>query len=323
MTEPEKTPTVPLEIESPKPYMKQPFIEELFVIPSKINMFEEKFETSPDSLLITIIDPDDQPMWSSTRIVTPTPSSAIVQLPIPNSFVIKGTITTWNEIGEAFISRYLSSAKFKRLLNEIHNFHQLAHKTFVDAWLRLKKMLLICYGHGLTKGTIIQILYHGLDDPTQGILNAGGIFIYKPPNEAFKFLEDKILLKLDFSKECHISPKLKTVVSACGSNTYSNHVILIEKFEALATKIDYEFLIIRKELKEMQDGRRDNHASQIYMSDDMPMCDPMEANYMSSHVGDEELNAFVGIGNEVLKEKEIKKDDMGSPKEPNKERKLN
>ncbi|GKF31406.1 hypothetical protein Tco_0101204, partial [Tanacetum coccineum] len=30
-------------------------------------------------------------MWSSTRIVAPTPSSAIVQLPISNNFHIKGT----------------------------------------------------------------------------------------------------------------------------------------------------------------------------------------------------------------------------------------
>ncbi|GKD97263.1 hypothetical protein Tco_1381160 [Tanacetum coccineum] len=52
-------------------------------------------------------------------------------------------------------------------------------------------MLRTCYGHGLTKGTIIQIFYHGLDDPTQGILDAGGIFLYNTPNEAFKILEDK------------------------------------------------------------------------------------------------------------------------------------
>ncbi|GJZ82964.1 hypothetical protein Tco_0648137 [Tanacetum coccineum] len=51
----------------------------------------EKFETPPDSPPIIVIDPDDQPMWSSTRNVTPTPSSAIIQLPISNNFHIKGT----------------------------------------------------------------------------------------------------------------------------------------------------------------------------------------------------------------------------------------
>ncbi|GKE05980.1 reverse transcriptase domain-containing protein [Tanacetum coccineum] len=306
----------------------------------------EKFETPPDSPPVIVIDPDDQPMWSSTRIVAPTPSSAIVQLPISNNFHIKGThmqmirdnqfdgrirsdphrhvadfleisnlfqygenqeeavmlrtfpfslsgeaktwlnelnegtITSWNELREAFISRYFSPAKFKRLLNEIHSFHQFNHKTFVDAWLRLKEMLRTCYGHGLTKGTIIQIFYHGLDNPTQGILDARGIFLYKTVNEAFKILEDKVLLKLDFSNDSQKDPKPKTIVFAGGSNVDSDHEILMENFEALATKIDSKFLIIRKELKDMQDGHRDNQASQIYMKDDTPICEPHETKYV-------------------------------------------
>nr|GEV29445.1 reverse transcriptase domain-containing protein [Tanacetum cinerariifolium] len=51
----------------------------------------EKFETSPDSPPVIVIDSDDQLMWSSTMTVAPTPSSAIVQLPISNNFRIKGT----------------------------------------------------------------------------------------------------------------------------------------------------------------------------------------------------------------------------------------
>ncbi|GJS30285.1 hypothetical protein Tco_0490905 [Tanacetum coccineum] len=89
-----------------------------------------KFETLPDSPPITVIDPDDQPMWSSTRNVAPTPSSAIFQLPI-------------------------------------HNFH-------------IK------------------------DDPTQEILDAGGIFLFNTPNEAFKILEDKDDVKT--IKEDEIEP---------------------------------------------------------------------------------------------------------------------
>ncbi|GJX63830.1 reverse transcriptase domain-containing protein [Tanacetum coccineum] len=197
----------------------------------------------------------------------------------------EGTITSWNNLSEAFISRYFSPVKFKRLLNEIHSFHQLDNETPIDAWIRLKSMLHTCYGHGLTKGTIIQIFYHGLDDPTKRILDAGGMFLYNTSNEAFKILEDKVLLKLDFSGESQNDPKPKTVVSAGGSNINDDHAILMEKFEALATKIDSEFLKIRKELKEMRDCRRDNHASQIYMKDDTPMCEPHEANYVQGYHG--------------------------------------
>ncbi|GJY27136.1 hypothetical protein Tco_0401862 [Tanacetum coccineum] len=196
---------------------------------------KKKFETPLDSPPITIIDPDDKPMWLSTRTVDPSPSSAIIQPPIPNNFRIK-------------------------------------------AWLRIKEMLRTCYGHGLTKGTIMQIFYRGLDDPTQEILVAEGICLYNTPNEALKILEDKALLKLDFSKDNQRNPKVKTIVSAGGSNINSDHAILMDKFKTLATKFDSEILIIKKELKEMRDGHRDNHGSDIYMKDDMPMCEPHESN---------------------------------------------
>nr|GEY68273.1 reverse transcriptase domain-containing protein [Tanacetum cinerariifolium]GEY68274.1 reverse transcriptase domain-containing protein [Tanacetum cinerariifolium] len=139
-------------------------------------------------------------------------------------------------------------------------------------------MLRTCYGHGLTKGAIVQTFYHGSDDPTQGILDARGIFLYNTLNEAFKILKDKVLLKLDFSKDPHIKPKPKIIVSAGGRNINPNYTILMEKLESLATKIDFEFFI-RKDLKEIRDGRRGHDASQIYMSDDTPMCNPLEENY--------------------------------------------
>jgi hypothetical protein len=201
---PDKTPVLLLEIKSPKPYPKPPFIDELFVV---IDIFEEKVKTPPDSTTINVVDPDDQPMWSSTRTIAPTPSSAIIQSPFPNNFHIKGThmqmirenqfdgrirsdphrhiaefleisslfqygknqeelvklrafpfslsreakiwlnelnegtITTCEEMREAFVSKYFSPSKFKRLLNDIHNFQQLDHETLVDAWLRIKDIL--------------------------------------------------------------------------------------------------------------------------------------------------------------------------------------
>ncbi|GKA79888.1 reverse transcriptase domain-containing protein [Tanacetum coccineum] len=286
-------------------------------------------------------------MWSSTRTVALTPSSAIIQHPISDNFCIKGThmqmiqdnqfdgrirsdphrhiydfleisslfrygenqeeavmlrtfpfslceeskiwlnelnkgtFTLWNEMREAFISRYYSPTKFKRLLNDICNFYQLGNETLVEAWIRLKEMLRACYGHGLTRGTIIQMFYRGLDGPTQGILDAVGIFLYNTLNEAFQFLEDKVLLKLDFLGEFQIIPK--TVVSAVRSNIDSYHAILMEKFEYLVRKIDSEFLIIRKEIKEMRDDRRDNHALDDYLKDDTPMYEPNEANYVKRY----------------------------------------
>ncbi|GJU85545.1 hypothetical protein Tco_1293091 [Tanacetum coccineum] len=273
-----------------------------------------KFETPPDSPPLTVIDPDDQPMWSNTWTVAPTPSSAIIQLLISNSFHIKGThmqmihdnqfdgriqsyphrhVTDFLEISNLFQygENQEEAVMLRTFLFSLSGeakicFHQLDHETLVDAWLRMKEMLRTCYRHGLTKGMIIQIFYRGLDDITQGILDARGIFLYKTSNEAFKILEDKILLKLDFSKESQFSRKPKTVVSTGGSNINPDHDILMEKFETLQTKIDSEFLMIKKELKEMRDGRSNdegNYASDYYVKVDRPMYEPHEANYVQGY----------------------------------------
>ncbi|GJR70671.1 hypothetical protein Tco_0016736 [Tanacetum coccineum] len=224
----------------------------------------EKFKTPPDSPPITVIDPDDQPMWSSTRTVALTHSSAIVQRPLPNNFRIKGThmqmirdkkfdgrirsdphrhvagfleISSLYQYGENHGDAVMLRTFPFSLSGEAKTcFHQLGHETLVEAWLRIKEMLRTCYGYDLTKGVIVQIFYHGLDDPTQEILDAGGIFLYKTPNEAFKILDDKVLLKLNFLKDSQINPNPKTVISASGNNINSDHDLFMEKFEALATK---------------------------------------------------------------------------------------
>nr|GEX64519.1 reverse transcriptase domain-containing protein [Tanacetum cinerariifolium] len=97
------------------------------------------------------------------------------------------SITSWEQMRKAFINKFFSPSLFNRLLLEIRNFSQLVCESLTDAWLRLKSMLRKCHGHGLAKGAIIQIFYHGLDKPTQGILDitVGGIFLYKTPNQAF------------------------------------------------------------------------------------------------------------------------------------------
>ncbi|GKD74740.1 reverse transcriptase domain-containing protein [Tanacetum coccineum] len=111
----------------------------------------------------------------------------------------EGTIETWDELRTAFISRFFPPALFDRLLEEIRAFSQHENESLTDAWLRMKEMLRNCHGHNLSKGNIIKIFYHGLNEITQEVLNAavGGIFLYKTPNQAYQLLEEKVLLKFD------------------------------------------------------------------------------------------------------------------------------
>nr|GEV13096.1 reverse transcriptase domain-containing protein [Tanacetum cinerariifolium] len=111
------------------------------------------------------------------------------------------SITSWDQMRRVFINKFFPPSLFNCLLLEIRNFSQDICESLTEAWLRLKNMHRKCHGTGLTKGAIIQIFYHGLDKPTQEILDitAGGIFLYKSSNQAFQFLEDKVLFKLDWS----------------------------------------------------------------------------------------------------------------------------
>ncbi|GKC49259.1 reverse transcriptase domain-containing protein [Tanacetum coccineum] len=131
------------------------------------------------------------------------------------------SITSWEQIRRAFINRFFPPSLFNRLLLEIRNFSQLVCESLTDAWLRLKSMLRKCHGHGLTKGAIIQIFYHGLDEPTQAILDvtAGGIFLYKSPNQAFQLLEDKVLFNHDWPIKSKNEHHQKSVAFADGSNS--------------------------------------------------------------------------------------------------------
>ncbi|GJW60669.1 hypothetical protein Tco_0110004 [Tanacetum coccineum] len=92
------------------------------------------------------------------------------------------------------------------------------------------------------KGNIIKIFYHGLSEITQEVLNAaaGGIFLYKIPNQAYQLLEDKVLLKLDWAKNLKTkSPLLKTVAFA---DEAENMLVEVGKFTFLA-----DFIILEME----------------------------------------------------------------------------
>ncbi|GKD21584.1 reverse transcriptase domain-containing protein [Tanacetum coccineum] len=179
------------------------------------------------------------------------PSSLVGEAKIWFNELSPGVITTWEEMRQAFISWFFPPAMFDRLIEEIRG-----------------------------RGTIIQIFYHRLDEPTQAILDAGGIFLYKTPNEAHQLLEDRVLLKLDWSKDNKTKPLRKTVAFAEGGENSP----LLEKMEALTTRIDSQFKEIRGDMKEMRDGCKKcggPHPSSD--CDDKPLGGPKEeeANYAS------------------------------------------
>ncbi|GKA04114.1 hypothetical protein Tco_0676895, partial [Tanacetum coccineum] len=122
-----------------------------------------------------------------------------------------------------------------------------------------------------------------LDEPTQAILDvtAGGIFLYKSPNQAFQLLEDKVLFNLDWSTKSQNEHQRKFVSFADGSDSNTDNSRFMEKLKAMDSQIislNEELQDIRNKYNELREG----NASINHMNDDTPMCECQEVNYIQS-----------------------------------------
>ncbi|GJU57331.1 hypothetical protein Tco_1235097 [Tanacetum coccineum] len=204
---------------------------------------------------------DDEPMWAADRVVTLTPGSAITIPETINAFAIK--------------------ALFDRLLEEIRAFSQHENGTLTDAWLRVKEMLRNFHGRNLSKGNIIKIFYHGLNEITQEVLNSTAsffllvcFFLYKTPDQAYQLLKDNVLLKLDWAKNQKPKSSFKKTVAFAnkGSSKYDIDKIMAQ-MDAMTMKMDALY-------KEMQSNS--NHSIPEYDKDDKPVSPEAKAKFMQT-----------------------------------------
>ncbi|GJT08226.1 hypothetical protein Tco_0842688 [Tanacetum coccineum] len=198
-------------------------------------MPEEDVETKQ-----IILDLDDQPMWESAKTVAPTPNSAIIQFDVDDNFVINSTHL--NMIRENKFDDYLRA----------------------DSHDHIREFLVICnmFRYDETQSEAVKLLifpfslcdkakmwFNELNEesitsweqmrkayePTQGILDetAGGIFLYKSPNQAFQFLDDKFLFKLDWSTKSQNEHHRKSVSFADESDSNTDNSLFMEKLKAM------------------------------------------------------------------------------------------
>ncbi|GJZ71022.1 reverse transcriptase domain-containing protein [Tanacetum coccineum] len=101
-------------------------------------------------------------------------------------------------------------------------------------------------------GNIIKIFYHSLSKITQEVLNAlaGGIFLYKTPNQAYQLLEDKVLLKLDCAKNQKTKSTLKkTIAFADEGSSNSDTDKLMARMDAMTQKMDAQYKELQSNAK--------------------------------------------------------------------------
>ncbi|GKB14037.1 hypothetical protein Tco_0847960 [Tanacetum coccineum] len=112
-------------------------------------------------------------------------------------------------------------------------------------------------------------------------VTAGGIFLYKSPNQAFQFLEDKVLFEHYWPIKSKNEHQRKSVALVDGSNSDNDNSRFIEKLKAmdsLIISLNEELQDIRNKYNELREG----NASKTHLNDDTPMCERHEVNYIQS-----------------------------------------
>ena len=102
-----------------------------------------------------------------------------------------GTITTWNDLAQKFLTKFFPPAKSAKLRNDITSFLQDDAESLYEAWERYKELMRKCPHHGLPVWFQVQTFYNGLMGNVQTMVDvaSGGALQNKTPEEAYELLE--------------------------------------------------------------------------------------------------------------------------------------
>ncbi|GKB64906.1 reverse transcriptase domain-containing protein [Tanacetum coccineum] len=216
---------------------------------------------------------DDEPMWAADHVVAPTPGSAITIPKTVNDITIKGNHLTLVK-GNQFDGRTKTDPH-----KHIHEFLRICdmfkYKDTENEVVRLMMFPISLTGEAkawldeLNEGTTKTEI-------TQEVLNAaaGGIFLYKTPNQAYHLLEDKVLLKLDWAKNQKTKSSLKkTVAFADEGSSNSDTKKIMARMDAMTLKMDAQYKELQSNAKKLTPDLNE---------EDMPMSREEEAKFMQT-----------------------------------------
>ena len=103
-----------------------------------------------------------------------------------------GSVNTWEELVEAYMSRFFPPALIVERRGEIIVFKQVEDESLYTAWERFKILLKRCLMHGIDLTTQMYIFYHAMNYASKGIIDASccGDFKRRNAEEAWKLIED-------------------------------------------------------------------------------------------------------------------------------------
>ncbi|KAL8098873.1 hypothetical protein AgCh_031552 [Apium graveolens] len=83
-----------------------------------------------------------------------------------------GSITTWEDLAQKFLTKFFPMAKITALRNALTQFAQQSGETLCEAWERYKEILRMCPHHGMPNWMIINCFYNGLGAQSRPMLDA-------------------------------------------------------------------------------------------------------------------------------------------------------
>ncbi|KAF7821995.1 uncharacterized protein G2W53_027450 [Senna tora] len=84
----------------------------------------------------------------------------------------EGSITTWEELAQQFLTKYFPPGKTAKMRNDITSFVLLNIESLYEAWERFKDLLRKCPHHGLPKWLQVQTFYNGLSSEIKTSIDA-------------------------------------------------------------------------------------------------------------------------------------------------------
>ena len=103
-----------------------------------------------------------------------------------------GSVNTWEELMEAYLSRFFPPSLTSERRGEITTFKQGEDESLYTAWERYKRLLKRCPMYGIDLKTQMDIFYHSMNYTSKGIIDAacGGAFRRRRVEEARQLIED-------------------------------------------------------------------------------------------------------------------------------------
>ena len=141
-----------------------------------------------------------------------------------------GSMNNWEELVEAYMSRFFPHALTSERIGEIIVFKQGEDEGLYNAWEKYKRLLKRCPMHGIDLTTQMDIFYHSMNYTSKGIIDAAccGAFKRKITEVVRQLIED-------LEKSNYRAP---SETSWSNSRLEGSRVIELNRMTAIEAKLD-------------------------------------------------------------------------------------